>query len=92
MGSIPGTVACLPNQRLRLLVHGTCYRYSSQFKNNYLTEMCSDSEAGSYLRLIDFVYHSTLGVRVIKKTCWDWRGAAASGARARNLLEWQRAV
>jgi len=23
--------------------------------------MCSGSEAGSYLRLIDFVYHSTLG-------------------------------
>jgi len=29
--------------------------------------MCSGSEAGSYLRLIDFVYHSTLGSRVIKK-------------------------
>jgi len=27
----------------------------------------SGSEAGSYLWLIDFVYHSTLGVRVIKK-------------------------
>ena len=25
------------------------------------------SEAGSYLRLIDFVYHSLLGLRVIKK-------------------------
>ena len=24
-------------------------------------------EAGSYLRLIDLVYHSTLGLRVIKK-------------------------
>ena len=31
------------------------------------TEMCSGSEAGSYLRLIAFVYHSTLGLRVIKK-------------------------
>ena len=31
------------------------------------TEMSSGSEAGSYLRLIDFVYHSTLGLRVIKK-------------------------
>ena len=30
-------------------------------------EMCSGSEAGSYLRLIDFVCHSTLGLRVIKK-------------------------
>jgi len=29
--------------------------------------MCSGSEAGSYLRLIDCVYHSTLGLRVIKK-------------------------
>ena len=31
------------------------------------TDMCSDSEAGSHLRLIDFVYRSTLGLRVIKK-------------------------
>jgi hypothetical protein len=29
--------------------------------------MCSGSEAGSYLRLADSVYHSTLGLRVIKK-------------------------
>jgi len=29
--------------------------------------MYSGSEAGSYLRLIDFVYHSTIGLRVIKK-------------------------
>jgi len=29
--------------------------------------MCSVSEAGSYFRLIDFAYHSTLGLRVIKK-------------------------
>ena len=29
--------------------------------------MCSGSEAGSELRLIDFVYHSTLGLRVIMK-------------------------
>jgi len=27
--------------------------HSSQFENNYFTEMCSGSEAGSYLRLID---------------------------------------
>ena len=33
----------------------------------YLTEMCSGSEAGSYSRLTDFVYHSTLGLRVVKK-------------------------
>ena len=29
--------------------------------------MCSGSESGSYLRLIDFVCTSTLGLRVIKK-------------------------
>ena len=29
--------------------------------------MCSGSEAGSYLRLIDFVYHLTLGLGVTKK-------------------------
>jgi len=28
--------------------------YSSQSKINHFTEMCSGSEAGSYLRLIDF--------------------------------------
>jgi len=39
----------------------------TQFENNYFTEMCSGSETGSYLRLIDFVYQSTLGLRVIKK-------------------------
>ena len=34
---------------------------------NALQVMCSGSVAGSYLRLIDFVYHSSLGLRVIKK-------------------------
>ena len=29
--------------------------------------MCSGSEEGSDLRLIDFVYHPTLGLRVIRK-------------------------
>ena len=40
---------------------------SSQFKNSYFTEMCSGSEEGWFLRLIDFVYHSTLGLGEIKK-------------------------
>ena len=34
---------------------------------NYFTEMRSGSEAGSYSRLIDFMCHPTLGLRVIKK-------------------------
>ena len=38
-----------------------------EYKNIYFREMCSGSEAGSYVRRIDFVYHSTLGLRVIKK-------------------------
>ena len=36
-------------------------------RRNYLTKMCSGSQVGSFLRRIDFVYHSTLGLRVIKK-------------------------
>jgi len=33
---------------------------------NHVRIRLSGSEAGSYLRLIDFVYYSTLGLRVIK--------------------------
>ena len=51
-------------------------RYSSQFKNNYFTSMCSGSEAGSYVRLIDFVYHSTLDLREKKK-----KNAGGGGAQ-----------
>ena len=36
---------------LRLRVQGLELR---EFKNNYFAEMCCGSEAGSYLRLIDF--------------------------------------
>jgi len=36
---------------------------------------CSGSEAGSYLRLIDFVYHSTIGLRVIKKKRRTFNGS-----------------
>ena len=43
------------------------FQVYSQFKNYYLTEMCSGSEAVSCLRLIDFVCHSTLGLKVIKQ-------------------------
>ena len=56
-----------------------------RFENKYFTEMCSGSEAGSYLRLIDFVYHSTLGLRVIKKKKKSGAhggGALVPGARA----------
>ena len=42
-------------------------RKSRGVEENYFTEMCSGSEAGSYLRLKDFVYHSTLDLKVVKK-------------------------
>jgi len=45
---------------------------SSQFENNYFKEMCCGSEAGSYVRLIDFVYHSTLGLRVKPRSVEKW--------------------
>ena len=44
--------------------------------------MCSGSEAGWYLRLIDFVCHSTLSFRVIKKKknlYWGSLGAGGAG-------------
>ena len=37
------------------------------FENNYFTKMCGGSKAGSYVRLIDVVCHSTLGLRVIPR-------------------------
>ena len=42
------------------------YQFSYQFKNNYFTEMCSGSEAGSYLRLIDFVHVERKGVTTVE--------------------------
>ena len=55
--------------------------------------MCSASEAGSYLRLIDFVYHSTLGLRVIKKAhrpCQ--RGSRAPAPPSRSTARPSRAA
>ena len=37
------------------------------FNNNHFTELCCGSEAGSYLRPIHPIYHSTLGSRMLKK-------------------------
>ena len=51
---------------------------------NYYTEMCSGSEAGSYLRLIDFVYHSALGLIQIKKK--KFRAPAPERERERGCL------
>jgi len=43
-----------------------CPVCSGCFEVLYQRDMCSGSEVGSYSRLIDFAYHSTLGLRVIK--------------------------
>ena len=52
----------------RFIVHRVVEgRGVSQFGNYYFAEVCSGSEAGSYSRLIDFVYNSTPGLRVMKK-------------------------
>jgi len=51
--------------------------------------MCSGSEAGSYLRLIEFVYHSTLGLRVIKKTKEGERFCCKRPQRFMNLRGFQ---
>ena len=39
----------------------------SEFKNNYFAEMSSGSRGGLVLKAHRLVYHSTLGLRVIKK-------------------------
>ena len=63
---VSGTLAAAETVRFRCVEHE--FRVSKTSSSmHYFTEMCSGSEAGSYLRLIDFVYHSTLGLRVIKK-------------------------
>ena len=57
----------LPPEHVRNLILGHAGLQARNFEKDYFTEMCSGFEAGSCLRLIDFVYHSTLGLRVIKK-------------------------
>jgi hypothetical protein len=52
------------HQTLKSESHTTNPKYETRYPE--LTEMCRGSEAGWYLRLIDFVYHSTLSSRVIK--------------------------
>ena len=60
-------VYAVPGPTVRYATESCTDRCSSQFKNNYLTKKCSGSEVGSYIRSIDCVYPSTLGLRVIKK-------------------------
>ena len=43
------------------------YRNTSPFENHCFKEIGGGSEAGTYLRLIHFVHHPTLGLRVMMK-------------------------
>ena len=43
------------------------FEMPAEVDRNYSTEICSGSKVGSHLRLIDFVNHSTLALRVIKE-------------------------
>ena len=59
--------------------------------------MCSGSEEGSYSRLIDFVYHSTLGLRVINKkklrvVGFDSTVGEIDGAEAARVLHPEEVV
>ena len=60
-------------QRLSVVHFSKCWVWveRSGFRGKGETSLalrsCRGSEAGSYLRLIEFVHHSTLGLRVIKK-------------------------
>jgi len=55
-------------------------------------EMCSGSKAGSYLRLIDFVYHSTLGLRVMKKKKCARSLGSGSGTASLGLTDYSHVI
>ena len=77
---VPGLVSRVSGSdySVKLLIHDASapappvWGLRSQFKNTFFTKMCGGSDASSYLRLTDFVYHSSLGLRVIKKTGKVW--------------------
>ena len=52
----------------------------------WIHDIACGSEAGSYLRLIDFLYHSTLGLGVIKKKKNDPRYRLTAHARPQVAL------
>ena len=45
----------------RWRAEGSTARYSTRFKNSCVAAMRSSSEEGSYSRLVDLLYHSSLG-------------------------------
>ena len=79
-------------------LHSRIFRFPNTGLPNNFTEMCIGSEAGSYLRRMDFVYHSTLGLRVIKKKKHLGHGTRAERGRTRarpvqliiTMIKWFR--
>ena len=54
--------------------------------------MCSDSEAGQYLRLIGIEHHSTLGSRVAKKKSRMKVYREIVGIRVYHMCWWNEGV
>ena len=52
--------------------------------------MCRGSEAGSYLRLIDCVHHSTKGLRVLKKERKSGETARQAAGVMSLISKWTR--
>ena len=50
-------------------------------ENKYFTDVRSCSEADWYSRLIDFVYHTTQGLRMIKKKKRGWGAVSTCASR-----------
>jgi len=63
-------------------------RYSSQFKNNYVAEMCSGSQAGSYLRLIDSCI-TQLKAQGPSRTCDESKEEDRCVHRSRSAPMWR---
>ena len=61
-GNLPREAQSLPTLNILLL-----FPTATRQNTNAECDGRSGSKAGSYIRLIDCVYHSTLGMRIIKK-------------------------
>jgi len=65
---IPGSPHCFAHIR----VCGAPPLAPGALVGNFFTEICSGAEAGSYSRIMDLGYHSTLGLRAIRRSEKKW--------------------
>ena len=61
------SVACCVAGKIGNTTSQKCDTVASPRSPGACVERCIGSEAGSHLRLIDFVHHSTIGLRVLKE-------------------------